>query len=105
MDNFLEELKNIFNFGHTNNQSEDNHINQDTIIEEENRTFHRRMKNRKRQTISWFNQNEKEFCPNCVSSKLRNRYSHIGNKDDRTNRTATKTINEDSENKSNYDRE
>ena len=27
MDNFLEELKNIFNFGHTNNQSEDNHIN------------------------------------------------------------------------------
>ena len=103
MDNFLEELKSIFNFGHTIEQKEDELVNQDTIIEEENRTFHRRMKNRKRQTVSWFNQNEKEFCPHCVSSKLRNRYSHIGNKEERTNMTTTKTINEDNENKSNYD--
>lgn len=103
MDNFIEELKSIFSFGYSNEQTEDNQINQDSIIEEENLTFHRRMKGRKRQTISCYNQYDKELCPHCVSSKLRNRYSHIGNREDRTNKTATKTINEDTENKSNYD--
>lgn len=74
MDNFFDEIKKIFNYS---SKKEEDNIEDD--IEKENQDFHRRMlKNRKRTTISSYNPHELELCPNCVSEKLRERYSHLG---------------------------
>ena len=97
MDNFFDEIKKIFNYS-----SKKEEVNTEDDIEKENQDFHRRMlKNRKRATISSYNPHDLELCPNCVSEKLRERYSHLGMPSNKS-----QTFNEESDNydkRSNFD--